>query len=605
MTTIRHILSIIALIALLAACGTTSRQTTSSDTAAETRSAAQLAREREMRIPEAQRRIATYMFGEAAKQYALNNADATYDLLRQTLRINPSHAPSLALLAQFENYLRNPRVADSLLQKALAIDPTNEEYLETNASIALQSDSVPRAIDAFERLAAVRPHSAPVLSQLTNLYMKANLPDSAIRTLERVENIQGLTEQIAHTKHVLRLAMGDTLTAMDELRRLVEEYPNDPNYAVLLGNAYMRVMDNTDTARVIFDRVAATDPSNGALQLARLNLYERTDSSLYKLYHDSLLYAPDTDPELRSSMMIRFVGQHQRDSLGRAMTIAMFDSVLSRPQEDSRLLSTYAAYLMAANVRGDTICNVLERMLEVEPSNRGATLELLQRYAADNNTEGVMRVCDQAITYYPHESIFYFYSALGHYIKGDTITALERATVGCEHLTPQTPIDAAASLYSMQGDILYHLGRKEEAFAAYDSCLVYQPDDVMCMNNYAYYLSLENRDLDKAEQMSYRTLRAQPDSRTFLDTYAWILFLQRRYDEAANYMDRVMDGIPTDATEEPEDVSADVFEHAGDIYACNGNVAKALPYWEAAKRLGCKSKTLTQKIKKKKYIPAK
>lgn len=597
----------LVLLALLAACGT--KRKTAEAPAAETRSAAQiaaqLAREREMRIPEARRRIATYIFGEAAKQYSLNNADATYDLLRQTLLVNPSHAPSLALLAQFESYLRNPQLADSLLREALALDPTNEEYLEANASLALQGDSVGRAIDAVERLAAVRPHSAAVLSQLTNLYMKANLPDSAIRTLERVENIQGLTEQIAHTKHVLRLATGDTLTAMDELRRLVEEYPNDPNYAVLLGNAYMRVMDDTDTARVIFDRVAATDPSNGALQLARLNLYERTDSSLYTLYRDSLLYGADTDPELRSSMMIRFVGKHQHDSVGRVRVIAMFDSVLSRPQEDSRLLSTYAAYLMAANVGGDTICNVLERMLEVEPSNRAATLELLQRYATANNTDGVMRVCDQAITYYPHESIYYYYSALGHYIKGDTLTALDRATVGCEHLTSETPVSAAASLYSMQGDILYHLGRKDEAFAAYDSCLVYQSDDIMCLNNYAYYLSLENRDLDKAERMSYRTLRAQPDSRTYLDTYAWILFLQKRYEEAANYMDRVMEGISTDVEEEPEEVSADVFEHAGDIYACNGDIKRALPYWEAAKRLGCKSKTLAQKIRKRKYVEKK
>lgn len=550
-------------------------------------------------VPQVQRRTATYVFGEASKQFALGNHDAAYDMLHQTLRLNPRHAPALALLAQYENYLRNSDKADSLLALALEIDPHNIDYLEMNAALSERNGDIEYVIDAFERLADAKPRNTRVMSQLAQLYIKADMPDSAVSVLSRLESIQGVTEQVSNTKHRLLLDMGDTVAAMNQLHALVQEYPNDPNYAVLLGNAYARVLNMTDTAQAVYDRVALVDPNNPRLQLARLNLYQLTDSVRYQAYYDSLLYCQGTDADLRKSLMLRFIGIHQYDSLSQQQTYDMFDRVLALPQDDSRLLSTYVAYLLAVKAGDDTLSTVLNRIIDVEPNNRPALLQLLQIYARQNDSRQVARVCDQAITYYPHEAVFYYYSALGYYSQGDTLTALERVTVGCEHINEQTTGSQAAEMYVMQGDILHALSRNAEAYAAYDSCLVYEPDNIQCLNNYAYFLSLDGIDLARAEEMSYRTVRAQPDSRTYLDTYAWILYLQQRYDEAANYMDRVMDGIDVNADEEPDEVSADVFEHAGDIYAANGDSSRAVIYWKAALRFGCKSKTLRQKIRNK------
>ena len=87
------------------------------------------------------------------------------------------------------------------------------------------------------------------------------------------------------------------------------------------------------------------------------------------------------------------------------------------------------------------------------------------------------------------------------------------------------------------GDYLQKENKFKEAYAAYDSCLVYKSDNIYCMNNYAYYLSINGDDLQKAEQMSYKTIQAEPKNATYLDTYAWILFLQKRYTEAQIYID--------------------------------------------------------------------
>ena len=142
---------------------------------------------------------------------------------------------------------------------------------------------------------------------------------------------------------------------------------------------------------------------------------------------------------------------------------------------------------------------------------------------------------------------------------------------------------------------MYHSKEmKAEAYAAYDSSLVYNPNNIGTLNNYAYYLSVERTNLDKAEEMSYKTVKAEPDNATFLDTYAWILFEKGNYAEARIYIDNAMK-----SDQEKSDV---IVEHSGDIYYMTGDVDGAMKYWQQALDMGSKSKTLKEKIKKKKYI---
>ena len=83
---------------------------------------------------------------------------------------------------------------------------------------------------------------------------------------------------------------------------------------------------------------------------------------------------------------------------------------------------------------------------------------------------------------------------------------------------------------------------------------------------------------------------------TYLDTYAWILFEKGNYAEARIYIDDAIKNT------KPEEESSVVFEHCGDIYFMTGDVEGALKYWKKALELGTESKTLKQKIEKKKYI---
>ena len=156
----------------------------------------------------------------------------------------------------------------------------------------------------------------------------------------------------------------------------------------------------------------------------------------------------------------------------------------------------------------------------------------------------------------------------------------------------------------MMGDIYHQKGKNAEAYAAYDSSLVYNPDNIGTMNNYAYFLSVERKSLDKAEEMSYRTVKAEPSNATFLDTYAWILFEKGKYTEARIYMEQ--------ALQNEQNPSRVLLEHAGDIYYMAGQKEKALEYWKKADAKPVEKneeapsekdkQRLKQKIAQKKYI---
>ena len=94
--------------------------------------------------------------------------------------------------------------------------------------------------------------------------------------------------------------------------------------------------------------------------------------------------------------------------------------------------------------------------------------------------------------------------------------------------------------------------------------------------------------------MSFRTIKAEPTNSTYLDTYAWILFMQERYEEAKIYIDQAVqnDSVP----------NAVIIEHAGDIYALNKDMQKAVEYWKQAQEAGGNSKVLMRKIRQKKFL---
>ena len=80
----------------------------------------------------------------------------------------------------------------------------------------------------------------------------------------------------------------------------------------------------------------------------------------------------------------------------------------------------------------------------------------------------------------------------------------------------------------------------KQCYKAYDHSLRYDPDNAMVLNNYAYFLSLEGRELEKALTMSSRAIALTDNNPTYLDTHAWVLFKLGRTAEAKKVMQQAI-----------------------------------------------------------------
>ncbi len=147
----------------------------------------------------------------------------------------------------------------------------------------------------------------------------------------------------------------------------------------------------------------------------------------------------------------------------------------------------------------------------------------------------------------------------------------------------------------MVGDGSFKTGDIERSTKEYDVVLTLNPDNVIAVNNYAYYLAIGGGDLDKAEELSRKAVGEQPENPTYLDTLAWILYLKGEYAEALALQEKAMENITPDA-----ESSGEYWDHFGDIQYMNGEKDKALESWKKALELDSDNKEIMQKIKDKK-----
>jgi tetratricopeptide (TPR) repeat protein len=233
-----------------------------------------------------------------------------------------------------------------------------------------------------------------------------------------------------------------------------------------------------------------------------------------------------------------------------------------------------------------------------------ATQWLLQYYAVGRDYRSLEEICRRGINYHPEEIVYSYFLGMILYEGAKYDEALEILDKGLKMRSSETRLAMVSDAFTIKGDVYYKMERYHEAFEDYDSALVYNKDNILCLNNYAYFLSLRNENLDKAEEMSYRTIKAEPDNKTYLDTYAWILFQQGKFADAQRYMDKV---VPPDSSEHflMTDLYTNtaILEHAGDIAWMNGDAKRAVYLWQLAVKRADDELTpaLKKKAKKKKY----
>ena len=543
--------------------------------------------------PEQQRKY-DYFFLEAMRLKEKKDYASAFGLLQHCLDIHPNAASALYEVSQYYMFLRQVPQGQEALEKAVANAPDNYWYSQGLASLYQQQNELDKAVTLLEQMVVRFPAKQDPLFNLLDLYGRQEKYDEVISTLNRLEKRMGKNEQLSMEKFRIYLQMKDDKKAFQEIESLVQEYPMDMRYQVILGDVYLQ-NGKKQEAYDVYQKVLAAEPDNPMAIFSMASYYKQTgQEELYQQQLDTLLLNKKVTPDTKVGVMRQMIVENEQADKDSMQIIALFDRIMKQEQDDPQIPMLYAQYLLSKNMESESV-PVLEQVVDLDPTNKAARMMLIGAAVKKEDYKQIIKVCEPGIEATPDALEFYYYLAVAYNQaeKPDSVISICKRAL--EHTTADSKKEIVSDFYSILGDMYHTQKQMKEAYAAYDSALVYNPSNIGALNNYAYYLSVERRDLDKAEEMSYKTVKAEPNNATYLDTYAWILFEKGNYAEARIYIDNAMKS-------EGGDKSDVIVEHCGDIYYMTGDVDGALTYWKKALEMGSESKTLKQKIEKKKYI---
>ena len=533
-------------------------------------------------------------FIDAMLQRQKGNNDAAFDLLKHCVHIRPEAPEAYFFLAQYYMSLKQNDKAIECFKKAADLEPDNSTYLETLAKAYVTNDNDSLAIGTLEKIVEKETGRIDILEMLVQLYQKRADYDNTIKTLDRLETLEGKNERLTYAKSEIYSLTGDKKAAINEMKKLADQYPNDLNYRGMYGDALL-MNGREKEAFDIYTGILKAEPDNYRAQLSMRAYYKQKDMAADA---DSmtmqLLLNKNTGDDARVYIMRQEIAESENGGGDSTKILRLFDRMMAQPQASTDIAILYATYMSLKKMPQEKIEAVLEKVLAQTPDNAAARLQLVAYAWQRDDLDRVIELCKAARQYNPDEMAFYYYEGMAHFRKDDNDSALNAFQNGISVIGEHSDPDIVSDFYAVMGDLLYEKGRAAEAYAAYDSCLQWKDDNIGCLNNYAYYLSVNGDSLDKAEKMSYRTVKAEPKNATYLDTYAWILFMQGRYAEAKIYIDQ--------AVQNDSDSSAVILEHAGDIHAKAGDIDGAVELWARAVAKDPANKLLARKIRQRKYI---
>lgn len=556
------------------------------------------AREVEACPSEQQQRKAEYVFMEALRKKALGEYDAQHELLRYAYSIDSTNTVvgyhlGYSMLLLENNSKGNIESGLALMKKHFDAKPDDyyESFLYGNLSGKIGNHS--EALRVWQSLAEIYPKKLEVKYQLADAYANNREFDKAIALYDSIEVNEGMSIPITIRKANYRLATNDTVGAIQEAHKLVESAPKNVDFNLLLGNLYLQ-FGKSDSAIAYFDKALELDPNNGYSYLYKADYYKQQgDSVNYDLQIYNALINKNILVEQKINVLTDYIRQELREAMEPSERINnLFDVLIEQHPHETTIHDLYSQYLATVKDYAGA-AEQLSYVLDLEPANADNWKRLMFIYLMGENYESALKAADKALEY-DEDNNLYQYIAPAYYQIKQYDKAISTYELALEK-TDSADYELRSTLTTGIGDIYFATGDTLKAFKKYEEAIELNPGNIMAMNNYAYFLAESGENLDKAESLSAKTVKYEPENPTFLDTYAWIFFKKGEYGLALTYMKAAIDYSNGEE-------SAELFEHYGDILFMNGKHDDAVPYWEKAYKLKPNSEILQRKVKHKTYF---
>jgi tetratricopeptide (TPR) repeat protein len=544
------------------------------------------------RITDQDRRKAEYIFLEAQNQKQHDKLDAYYDLLKAAYDIDSTNTSvSFYLgycLLTMENMTKQRAERGLELMRKHFEEAPGDFYETTFYSDACMMLGKPQeSLRAIKTLCDRNPNKLELQARLAHAQAQTGDFTGAIETFDSIEALHGKSMQITSRKVSAYMAMNDTASAINEMHALLATAPENANYNITMSGLLVQ-LGRQDSALVYLDRAQQVEPDNGYTYLAKAQYYNMVgDSAAYEQQVRQALINENLEVDDKMTVLVDFMRDRiaANDSTGRVD--ALMNVLLEQHPHEPKIHDLYSEYFIARkNYR--QAAEQLGYVLDVQPTDAQMWRKLMIVNIMDENIPAAIVAGDKALEYNPDSLDLYRYIAPAYFqIKqyDKSLQTYERAIA----LTDSADVISRSDFIGGMGDVYFEMGDTVRAFEHYEQSLQLNPLNTGIMNNYAYFLSLSERDLDKAERMAALAVKDQPQNATYLDTYAWVFFKKKDYQMALLYIKSALDN--------DDSPSGDLLDHYGDILFMTGDHEAAVEQWQKALELMPDNELLQRKVK--------
>ncbi|MDR0233132.1 MAG: tetratricopeptide repeat protein [Dysgonamonadaceae bacterium] len=545
-------------------------------------------------LSEKEKRRFDYFFLEALKLKQTGKYSDAFNTFQYCLSIDSTSAATHYELSFFYNFLHNKKLALDALTKAVQHGGNRYDYQSALANLSREMGLNEQAIEIYEQLRNQHPDKPEFNYFLSDLYVRQKQIDKAITELDRVEDNSGINESISIQKFRLYTMIEQDTNAFNELEKLAAKYPYETRYQILIGDLYLEKGEN-EKAYKAYQKAFSIDPEDPYYIVSMANYYELTgEQALAEKEIDTALKNSKLDIETKLTILGRYIQNLHKNKKEIENANALIETLMNQHPQETELNLMYGTFLLAQEKIDDAKFQ-FQIVTESSPENIAAWEQLLRISFMEENPENAIEICNAALIHFPDAPQFYFYSGIAYYQIKDYPKALKSFQDGVQYIEPDD-VRLLSDFYGQIGDIYHQMKDKELSHQNYEKALEYNDKNISVLNNYAYYLALDKKDLGKAERMSRACVNMQPNNSTFIDTYAWIFFVQENYSLAKFYIES--------AISNGGDSSEEIIDHYGDILYKTGNVEKAVEQWKKALELGKDTEIVKRKIADETYYEA-
>jgi tetratricopeptide (TPR) repeat protein len=529
------------------------------------------------------------LFFNATKERILQNYDLAETYFSQALKIDPNSAASMYELAGIYAFQNNKNQALFYSKKAASIDPKNVWYQLEYANCLKDNKQFEDVAHVYERLVKDNPENYDFYYELANAYLVINKPSEAIKVYDKIENNIGVTEEASMQKLKIYKKTNNTEKAVAEAKALIKTFPKEGKFYGILGELYQD-MGMNDKAFQAYNDLLAIDPGNAYVHLSLADYYRNQKQNEKAFQEIKIAFQSkelDIDTKVKILLSYYSITETYSDLKGDADELCKI--IVEVHPDEAKAFSIYGDFLLR-DKKFPEAREQYRKSIALDKEKFALWNQLLFIESSLNDFVSMEKESKEAIELFPNQPLPFFYNGLANIQLKNYQAAIDILKEGKEFVFDNKIL--LAQFFEFIGDAQNQLKNYSESDAAYDKSLELNPSSVGVLNNYSYYLSIRNKDLEKAEAMSKKCNELEPNNNSYQDTYGWILYQMKKYDDAKVWVGK--------AIENGGKANGTLLEHYGDILYQLGDKDAAVSYWTEAKKFYGHTDLIDKKIIDKK-----